>query len=182
MTWRVSDRSGLTTGSVTFGIAVLTLVLALAYPTLRARSFGLRVAEAGADIEALRRGAEGHLRESGTWPSSGPPGAIPIELIGAFPGDVDLGRETYTIQWVRFEVVDHVEVPPEPNPEPNPLDLGADSIPPTIVAMPRRIGGIVVHTGDDALLAELLDQYGSEASFVRDTTWTLVLPARAAGS
>ena len=37
------------------------------------------------------------------------------------------------------------------------------------------IGGIVLRSGQDELLAELLARYGAQASFVRDSTWTLIV-------
>ena len=52
--------------------------------------------------------------------------------------------------------------------------------PPPEVPLPQPLvstsGGITVHTAETALLAELLSRYGATSSFVRDSTWTLVLP------
>jgi hypothetical protein len=51
-------------------------------------------------------------------------------------------------------------------------------------SLPRSVelAGITVHAAEPALLAALLRAYGRERSFVRDTTWTLVLaPASPAG-
>ena len=61
-------------------------------------------------------------------------------------------------------------------------DAPPDTVGPELMPVVRQIGGIILHSSDGALLAELLQRYGTEASFVRDTTWTLVLPERAGGS
>lgn len=178
MTWRGGDRIGATSGDFLFGIAVLTLGLALGYPTIRARGFDASVAETVADVQTLRRSAEGYLRDNRAWPTPRAPGVIPSELFGAFPGQSDLRRGGYTLQWARFEVVDHVEVPGQPNMESVPLDVSPDSIPPTLEPVVREVGAIVLYSSDDALIGALLERYGTRASFVRDTTWTLILPAR----
>ena len=45
-----------------------------------------------------------------------------------------------------------------------------------------QLAGITVHAGEPSLLAALLRAYGRERSFVRDTTWTLILaPVSPAG-
>jgi hypothetical protein len=40
------------------------------------------------------------------------------------------------------------------------------------------VGAILVHTGTESLLADLLARYGTAVSYVRDTTWTLVVDDR----
>ncbi len=44
----------------------------------------------------------------------------------------------------------------------------------------RTGGAVVVHSSRELLLAELLRRYGEESSFVRDTTWTLLVTGEAA--
>ena len=124
----------------------------------------------------LRERAEGYLQANGSWPAPETPGTIPLELTHLFPVETDLARDRYTLQWSRWEVVDSVEVPPSV--EEAPVDAPPDTVSPTMMPVVRRVGGIVLHSGDPALLAELLLHYGTDASFVRDTIWTLVLPAR----
>lgn len=176
---RITDRRGVTTGDVLIGVAVLSLVLALAYPTLRARSFNAGLVDTVTDVEVLRSSAEAYLSDNRIWPASAQPGAIPGELRGSFPGRSNLIGEAYTLQWARFDVVEYVEVPAEASPEPIPGDASPEPIPPTYAPVARQIGGIVLRTPDEALLGELLERYGTTDSFVRDSTWTLVLPTRA---
>jgi hypothetical protein len=57
-------------------------------------------------------------------------------------------------------------------------DDGADEEPEEAATSPPRavqLAGITVHAAEPALLAALLRTYGREDSFVRDTTWTLIL-------
>jgi hypothetical protein len=60
-----------------------------------------------------------------------------------------------------------------------PGDAPPDDAPRTATPLVQLIGAVVVYSDDDRLLGELLARYGRNASFVRDTTWTLVLPERA---
>jgi hypothetical protein len=90
----------------------------------------------------------------------------------------DLVRDGYTLQWTRWSVVDSVEVPRAPV-ETVPGDAPPAEPPRTTIPFAQLIGAVVVYSDDDRLLGELLARYGRDASFVRDTTWTLVLPERA---
>lgn len=174
-----SPRNGLATGDFLIGLALAAVVLALVFPTLQARSFRATVEAMVNDVERMRLGAERYLHANGSWPTPGAPGAIPRELADVFPSDPSLERDRYTMQWTRWEVVDYVEAP-RPSDEAPRADAPPDSVGPTTIPKVREVGGVVVHTRDPALLAELLQRYG-EASFVRDATWTLVLPERATG-
>lgn len=171
-----SNTLGVSTADVVVGIALVTVVLALAYPTLKARSFRASVAAMVLDVDALREGAEDYLRASGSWPAPEATGTIPPELTHLFPGDTDLAREQYTLQWSRWEVVDYVEAPPSV--EETPVDAPPDTVGLAMMPVVREVGGIILHSSNASLLAELLLRYGTDASFVRDSTWTLLLPAR----
>jgi hypothetical protein len=46
----------------------------------------------------------------------------------------------------------------------------------------RRVGGVVVHSGNETLLAELMEHFSDQSSFLLDTTWTWVLPERGAAT
>ena len=48
-----------------------------------------------------------------------------------------------------------------------------------MLPLARAVGAVAVYSGEEALLAELLAHYGSDASFVVDSMWMLVLPERA---
>ena len=56
-----------------------------------------------------------------------------------------------------------------------PGDAPPDSVAPELIPSVRPLGRLVLHTGDDALLGELLARYGTESSFVLDSTWNLVI-------
>jgi hypothetical protein len=174
-----SPRSGLATGDLLIGLALTGVVLALVLPTLGARSLRASVDDLVADVEKMRLGAEHHLRNNRSWPTPGVPGAIPRELTDVFADDASLARDRYTMQWTRWEVVDSVEALAPSTMSP-PADAPPDSLGPVMLPLVREVGGIVVHTGDPTLLAELLRRYGA-TSFVSDTMWTLVLPERAGG-
>lgn len=176
-----ASRAGLSTGDVLIVLAALTVVLALAYPTLSARAFHADLAETFAQVEAVRTVARAHRLERGSWPASGEPGALPSELAGALGRRDGTGTDgRATLQWTTWEVVDSVEAPPSA--EQPPVDAPPETVPPAFLPLVRRVGAIVVHSADERVLAELLSRYGAKASFVRDTTWTLVLPERADGS
>lgn len=154
-------------------LSAISLLLALAYPTLNARTFRGLVQDAVAQIETTRVGAVNARTELGVWPASGAPGEIPAELRAAFPADSTLAREGYTLQWSRWEIVEKVEAPRSDDAPP--VDAAPASAAPQLVDAVRDVGAITLHSGNDALLAELLGHYGAEHSFVHDTTWTLVV-------
>jgi hypothetical protein len=170
MTW-----PRLTRGDVAIGIAALLLVWVLVAPALSARAFRLLTDEAAADVEGLRTAAISSRASTGRWPPPTSRGIAPPVLSGAFPGDSAFVRDAYTLEWGGLSVVDFVEVPVAPAPTAPGDDAPPDSVGPEMEPVVRDIGAIVVHSADDALLADLLRRFGSEVSYVRDSTWTLVV-------
>lgn len=173
-------RSGFTVGDFVLLLALGSLSIALLYPTLRARTFQVVLSETLGDVEALRSGASRFWENNGSWPTPSGPGAIPPELIGMFPGHSTLTRDEYSLQWTSWEIVTMTErvvttVELEPD------DQAPDSAAVELVPVVSDIGGVVLYSTNQDLLAELLSSYGSTASFVRDTTWTLVVPRAPAG-
>lgn len=63
-------------------------------------------------------------------------------------------------------------------------DAGDEEPEAAVTSSPRpvQLAGITVHAAEPALLAALLRAYGREDSFVRDTTWTLILSPAAVTS
>lgn len=170
------SRAGATTGDVLIIMAVLSLGASILYPITRQKAFEERVEAAVADVESLRSEALGLRDSEGAWPESAPTGQLPA---GSDAPGLNLVRESYALQWSRWV---SVELPqPDTSEMPPPDD---EDNPPPAVPLPRPLvstsGGITVHTAEVELLAELLNRYGASISFVRDTTWTLVLPSAGA--
>lgn len=157
------------------GVAALLVVLALAWPLMSARSFRGLVESATADVETLRTAATGTRNQTGAWPAASAPGRIPGNLTGAFASDTSWVRNDYSLQWRTFEIVEQVEIPPAALEIPADADQPPDSVGPEMRDVVALVGAIVVHTANDALSAALLQAYGPEDSFVRDTAWTLIL-------
>lgn len=172
----VSRRLGLSFADVLIGVAAASLLLALLYPTFRAWRFRALVEGVVSEVEALRIAAVRTYARTGVWPDASGPGAMPPGVAGAFGGDTTLVREGYALHWSTWEVVEEAEVPANVAMIPADTDAPPDSVAPPTMTVVRSVGGIVVHTSRDALLAELLTRYGRAISFVRDTTWTLVVP------
>lgn len=183
----------LTAPDIAIGLAVVLLVAAGLRPLLQARAHRALVEQAVAGVDALRAGALEARRGSGSWPASAPAGEVPTGLSPASTGG-SLAFEDFTLEWGTVDVVEYVEalpreVPLEPDegeeldtvvpPTVTSDDLPPDSVGPEMVPTARRIGAIVVHAGNESLLAELLAYYGTEVSYVLDTTWTLVVDDRA---
>lgn len=158
MTIRLRDRHGTTPGDVLIGLATLSLLAALLYPGIRGYAFRTLVDSTVAEVDAMSSGARGVLSRTGSWPA-----------------DSTIVRDAFTLQWRRWEEVEKVLAPPSVAALPLGADAPPDSVGPLLVDVVREVGAIVVHSGSDALLAELLAQYGSAVSFARDTTWTLVV-------
>jgi hypothetical protein len=171
------ERAGATPGDVMVFLAMLSLAAALLYPAWSTRDFRDRVERATADVAAVESAARSALALSGAWPPPAPPGQAPIQMVGLTGEGRPFGRTDYALQWTTWNVVDSVEVASDAAVTPG--DLPPDSVGPQLSPVVRSIGGVTVHSGDAALLAELATQYAEQLSFVLDTTWVLLLPERA---
>jgi hypothetical protein len=170
---------GAATGDILIFLATLSIAVALLYPAWSVRGFRARLETAISDVETLSAAAR-FTRDAGNrWPTPAAPGETPRELPGLGGADGVFSRLEYTLGWTSWEVVDSVEAPP-------PTDLVAgdevvlDPGGPPMLPVLRRVGAVTVHSGDETLLAELLEHYSDQRSFVLDTMWVLVLPERAA--
>ncbi len=173
---RSRHAAGATLGDMLVFLATLSLAAALLYPVWSARSFGSRVAEAVADIEALGAAARSSRDRTGRWPDSTPPGQAPDELAGLAGEDGLFARTGYTLGWTSWNVVDSVETV---STDPPPVDAPPDSVGPVLAPVVRTIGAVTMHTGDENLLAEVLSHQPDGGSFVLDTMLVVVLPERA---
>lgn len=176
-----SHRSGASTRDVVLGLAVLSLLAALAHPWIARSRFGSSVDALEADVIAVREGALRYASDRGAWPPESAPGVVPPELATDLPQGFEFQREAWTLDWNRWEAVEVVEttLPAEDVP------LADDEIETDTVSPPpstfMTMASVSVHTGDERLLSELLGRFGGEASFVRDSVWTLVLPRSLVG-
>jgi hypothetical protein len=155
-------------------LAALGVVAALAYPAWSSFSFRRQVEQAIADVETASARARSSLEVLGRWPTSAPPGEAPPELAG-----LAFSRPAYALAWSTWEVVDSVAVPPDDVDPPAPGDAPPDSVGPPLAPVTSVIGSLAVHSAREELLAELLDHFGSDESFVLDTTWIRIFPERA---
>jgi hypothetical protein len=176
-------------GDALIGLALLTLVLASLLPSYRARAFDATVEDAVADIDRLRTAALQAYRLNGGWPPAMEPGRVPPGMSGVYGGDGTMVREAYVLEWRLWHRVARVPAPPRATAPasldddevvpttPRPGDAPPDSVGPELMPVVRPEGAIVVHSSQELLLAELLRLYGDTSSFVRDTTWTLLITA-----
>lgn len=155
-------------------LAALAVVAALAYPWWSALSFRRQVEQAIADVEAASARARSSLELLGRWPTPGPPGEAPPELSGLV-----FTRAAYVLGWSTWEVVDSVEVSADDVSPPAPGDAPPASVGRLLSPVPFTVGSVAVRSERTDLLAELLDHYGPDESFVLGTTWIRILPERA---
>lgn len=166
-------RRRVTVGDASIGGALAVLLAAILLPTLRARGFERLVADATADVETMRAAAGSVFETTGRWPEDAEIGVIPVEISGAFQDDSLLVRDGYAVHWRLWARVERVPAPRRP-PSPD-ADAPPDSVELGTVPVVRRLPAVMVHSTHPSLLAELLRRYGSASSFVRDSSWTLVL-------
>lgn len=163
------------------GHALLFLSLgALTYaarlPGLRREALERVVAEANDDVRILRAAAERFRLRQGRWPDGDEPGDVPAELIFDLPRDFDPRGEDYVLQWTRLERLVR-EAPRRDAPSAG-AEPGADRptlLPSRPAASITEIGAITVVSGNGSLLAALHREHGPAASFVADSTWTLLV-------
>ena len=174
----MSDRGGvggIATGDVLLVVAILCLALALVYPSIERSSVRREVDAAATDVEAVRAAAERYRARRGAWPPTAGRHALPAELAAAVPAKDSTRPPRYRLGWEVWEMLEEWE---EPAPV-APSGTRALPAPPDSVAHPPpRVGAvaaIVVRSGDARVLAALLARYASGRSFVRDSTWALVI-------
>ena len=147
-------------------LGLVALAAALLAPRLVIRERDHRMDQAQASVSALRDALVDHARAEGDFPPDAPPGRVPEELRPFLDPGVVLEAEWFRLDVQRWEQL--------VNPDP-PLGLSPRD---TIAPPPPRmvgLGGITLHSPDTVLLASLLEAWGRRRSFVRDTSWTLVL-------
>jgi hypothetical protein len=162
-------RGGFAAADVVLTLAVLSVAAALYAPFARQRAFETRLELAIADVEELRARARSYRAEHGSWPT-----AAELQLDATAGESADGGE----LGWVRWQTVRPTTATPPGATSPSPSGAGAPGPrPPEIV----QLGSVTLRTGDSRLLAALLHRFGEGLSFVRDSTWTLLLaPAPAA--
>lgn len=169
------SRRGLSTGDVLLVLAVACLALALAYPAIARARVLRRVDDLAANVDSLRAAAERYHRIRRTWPGRAADGDLPAELEGVAYGELRMEAPGYRLGWEVWEA----PAPPTPGQPPSDtLDLPPPPRPDALGhAIPRTdsIAAITVYTGDARILRLLLDRYGEKRSFVRDSSWTLIL-------
>lgn len=179
---RPPGRSGPTSGDVLLALAGLALLAAIAYPRMERALMWRTVAGAEADVETVRAAAAAHRDETGGWPAPAEAGKVPAELAVRLPPGFSFQADAYTLEWSRWEMVD-LAAPVEPEPVLQRPPGGFEPVlPPTAapvadVEVPvETLGAVTVHAGDERVLAALLERFGASRSFIRERSWTLVLP------
>lgn len=153
-------------GNVLIALAALMLLMAVLVPGWRAHVFEQRVEAVTAGVDSLSAEARALLAANGSWPASADGPALVQEWA---PQD-----STVVLQWRRIASTVVPEPPPNADAGLPEADEGFALEPPTPTPEYFERGAVSVHTGDDALLASLLERY--PGSFVHDTVWTLLLP------
>lgn len=164
-------------------LGVLAVVASLVYPPLAHRAYEQRVARVISGVEALRTAATEYRTKQGNWPEDVAPGSVSGDLAPLLPADITLRGDDYAMGWTLWKVV---EIPPQPAPPKVSPEAPPPETRPTAPPAPSdtvgtrppvvgEMGGITVRSPEEGVLGALLDRYGSARSFVRDSTWTLVL-------
>jgi len=172
----VRERArGFATGDLLLILAVATIGLALALPAIRQQRVRRAAAAAGAEVDSVRAAAERYRARVGSWPAAVASHQLPPALAAALPDTAVSSTRPYRIGWRVWELLEEWE---EPSPE-QPV-ITADPLPPPDTLPPpppqiRELAGIVVRSADPRILAALLARYDDERSFVRDSTWTLLV-------
>ncbi|MFQ5537171.1 MAG: hypothetical protein ACE5GJ_06930 [Gemmatimonadota bacterium] len=162
-------RGGFSSGDLLLLVAVLSVLTALAFPYVLQARQTLHATEARRTVSLVHSALLQFRKERGRWPEEDPAGGIPAELRPLLPADALPSSGPYHVEWRRWELVQR---PPPPEPAVEEADTVA---PPAPWLLP--LGLLRLTSGHDPVLAALLEEYGPARSFVRDSTWTLVLPA-----
>lgn len=167
-------RRRLTAADSMVVMAAFVLVGVSVGPTLRALAFRGLVERAVAGVEALHGHALDARARGGAWPTATRAGLAPPELGGVYAGDSALTFPGYALEWRTLSVVEFLEAPAT-TPSGLPGDAPPASVAREMIPSVRPLGAIVLHSSNTSLLAEMLARWGPGASFVRDTTWTILV-------
>ena len=162
-------------GDVVVALAGVCLLAALVSPTLSARRFQDRVDTVASEVEVIRSAAQRVRQATGSWPSSTNPAVVPAGFGGVFGADGVLVRDGHTIDWELWEVVDRVPAPPPAASLPDGAAAPPPRSEPPTVALVRPVASVSVRSRSGPLLAALTERFGAERSFVRDSTWMLIV-------
>ncbi len=173
-------RGALTSGDVLLALAGLALVAAMVYPRVERALLWRTVAGAEGDVATVRAAAAAYRDEAGGWPAPAQAGEVPAELAGRLPSGFSFEAGSYTLEWSRWEMVDPAE-PAEPERVMQPPPGGFEPVlpppaDPEVEVPVETLGAVTVHARDERVLAALLERFGASQSFVRERSWTLVLP------
>ena len=175
---RHQARHGGAAANAVLALAVLCVILALAYPWFAQARFQSRVDAAVSDVDVVQAAAARHHDLEGTWPPDGTAGQAPVELAPFLPAELSMTRPRYRLRWDHWETVTAPE-PVEAPPPPPSLD---DPVPPAPIPAPeprfQAVVGVTVYTHDLPLLAALQEHYGASRSFVRDSSLTVIFGGR----
>jgi hypothetical protein len=184
----LGGRGGFAPGDAILLLAAAAVAAALLWPRWERHAFQERVEETTRAVDATREALVTVHRANGLWPPEAAPGRVPPELDGTAAGGEEAFRAGDALLQVRrwtllappATVPDggSAEGTPARPAETGDADDTTDEEPEEAATSPPRpmqLAGITVHAGEPALLAALLRAYGQERSFVRDTTWTLIL-------
>ncbi len=168
-------RSGFSTGDVLLVLAIVCLGFALAYPSIARARMLRRVDDVATNVDSLCAAADRYHRIRGAWPRRATAGTLPDELAGLAYDGLRMEGPGYRLAW---EVWEMRAGPAPAEPRPDSLDMGPPPQPDTLRrTMPRidSMPAVTVRTGDARILGLLLDRYRNQRSFVRDSSWTLIL-------
>ena len=179
-----SNRAGVATGDILVILSLLSLLLAVIYPTVKRAAFHRSLDGTIAAVDALRIAAEANLAETGAWPADAPVEMVPAELAGRLPAEFTFVTELFTLDWELWETVREPEAAPEFEVEDvapirgrTNLDIQVPDVSPVATATVSTLAGITLRSADEPLLASLLERFGDRRSFVGPGTWTLILIA-----
>lgn len=181
-TERTAPRGGFALARAALVLAGLALLVALTLPRLRHRAFQARLDSALVAVDDARSATLGFRAAEGRWPAPAPPGRMPEGLAAFLEDTTAFQGDAYALELRRWTVLDTATGPAASIPSAGPgAEAPADTTP---ITGPRPVPlvGLTVHAPDAALLAGLLAAWDTPDAFVRDTTWTLVLPHGTTGT
>lgn len=175
------SRLGVARGDVLLALSAVALLLTAIHPRVE-RALMVRHARAAGDaVETVRDAVRSALRDGDAWPEGAPLGTVPGSLRRHLPQDFSFRHTRYTLRWERWEAPEPeaataVELPPDDEGPPPGLarQALADSVPPAPPPI-VSLGTITLVSEDPRILSALLERFGTSRSFVRESSWTLVL-------
>jgi prepilin-type N-terminal cleavage/methylation domain-containing protein len=106
MRTRRSGRAGFTLVELALVLAIVSIIVRIALPSVQEALTRARATAAVGDVEIVRVAAAAYYARSSEWPEDAPAGVVPEGLAQDLPVGFSFERGAYRLDWDRYALAD----------------------------------------------------------------------------